>query len=652
MSARLFQSFILNNFVASAVKSMTGRKLYSLRYAWIILFAALFPAHSQAQNTIDPSQVQVQFVFEPNIVEPGRVANLSLRFIHEVRGNIRGLRAPGRIDIPQVAGLEVQALQPQTAQQTSINSTIGMKVTYTVTYPFRVRAEKPGFYTISPFVVEYLGGTYRIAGATLEVIDTTNSEQAPPVLMDLILPQEKVFVGETVKATVQVWVKEEFSNFQVSDPSKVGTAFSEGARSRQEIRNLGRRSGAVYNIGSWPVTITPIKGGDQTIQYEARVRLATGRATSVFDLFNQRFGLGSALNNSRLGATPGRNIQDVMVASEPRIIPVKPLPLKSQPDTFTGAIGEFGLRVTPSAGISQVGIPIQLTLDIIGEGNFNRISAPKIDLGRDWKSFEPESEFQAGDALSYSGRKRFRYDLIPTHEEVTAIPPIKFSYFDPVSESYKTLESGSIPVTVEPNPNAEDFSDYFAELEAAGDEGDSPAEELALSLGRNAVIPTPLAYAPAFQWSQLGALIVLLSGFGLIKLRQNMARDERRRRIQAATQRAQTASEQADAAMADEDPRAFLLAAAAEVRAGVSSVFGPQAEAWTAEEYNTRLSSQDALPESLKDDTCAFLSDVENTLFRSDANLGDFQYAKWKSKSSSLSSTWIKQAAASKGGRS
>ena len=58
------------------------------------------------------------------------------------------------------------------------------------------------------------------------------------------------------------------------------------------------------------------------------------------------------------------------------------------------------------------------------------------------------------------------------------------------------------------------------------------------------------------------------------------------------------------------------------------------------------------LPEVLAEDTCAFLSDVENTLFRSDANISDFQYAEWKSKSTSLSSSWLKHATSTKGGRS
>ncbi|MGB0371700.1 MAG: BatD family protein [Opitutales bacterium] len=617
----------------------------------ILVLTTLAPLSASAQNAIDPSQVQVQFAFNPSIVEPNQYTSLELSFAHEVRSGTNSINPPNRINIPQVAGLEMSAMNYSSRMERSFNGITGQRTVVTITYPFRVRAKEPGFYTISPFVVEYLGTTFNVAGASLEVIDTSNNAQAESVIMELIMPQDQVYVGETVKATIQVWVKEEYSNYQIQGINKLGTAFSEGTRARQEIRSRATRSGAIYNVNSWPITLTPIKGGEQTIQFEARARISQGqRSRSVFDLLNQRFGMNSPLNQSRMGTNRGRDVRDFMINSEPRLIPVKPLPLKSQPDIFSGAIGDFGLKVVPSTGSSMVGNPIRLTVDIIGQGNFNRIQAPPLDLGKDWKTFEPESEFQAGDALSYSGRKRFSYTLIPTHEDVQAIPAVKFAYFDPSSESYKTLETGAIPVDIEPNPDAEDFSQYFADLEEAQAQEEAEEDVLIMDLGRQASIPAPLAYAPAFQWSQFGVLLLTLSGFVLIKVRQNLARDEHRRRLQEAHANVQKFSDEGESAMDAGDARAFILATAGEVRAAVSSVFGPAAEAWTADEFKTQMEGKTQIEESLRNETCAFLRKSENALFRSDSNLGDFQYSEWKSESSSISSNWLKIAASSKKG--
>lgn len=296
----------------------------------------------------------------------------------------------------------------------------------------------------------------------------------------------------------------------------------------------------------------------------------------------------------------------------------------------------------------MVGNHIHLTVDIIGQGNFNRIQAPPLDLGKDWKTFEPESDFQAGDALSYSGRKRFTYTLIPTHENVTAIPPVKFAYFDPTGEAYKVVETGAIPVSIEPNPDAENFEDYFAELEDAEEANESDAGDLISSIGRQISVPTPLAYASTFRWSQLSVLVLLLSGFTLLKIRQNLAKDERRKRLQEATTQMNKFGQAGEQAMNSGDARAFLISAAGEVRAAITASFGKSAEAWTSEEFQNQTAPDDVISEELLNETFDFLRKTENALFRNDSDLSDFQYSEWKATSSSLSGNWLKAATSSR----
>ncbi|MEM7674309.1 MAG: hypothetical protein AAF212_13275, partial [Verrucomicrobiota bacterium] len=170
------------------------------------------------------------------------------------------------------------------------------------------------------------------------------------------------------------------------------------------------------------------------------------------------------------------------------------------------------------------------------------------------------------------------------------------------------------------------------------------------NLGRYAGLPSPLAYAPTFQWSQLGVLILTLTGFTLIKIRQNLARDERRKRLQEAHASVQKFSDEGESAMNRSDARSFILASASEVRAAVSSVCGLSAEAWTAEEFVSQLQAKGHIDEALRDRTCSFLKESEDALFRSDSNLRDFQYSEWKSRSSSISASWLKIAASTKKG--
>jgi hypothetical protein len=91
-----------------------------------------------------------------------------------------------------------------------------------------------------------------------------------------------------------------------------------------------------------------------------------------------------------------------------------------------------------------------MRLNIVGNGNFDRIEAPVLKEARGWRSYPPATTFRkdASDDLGISGTKTFEMAVIP-EERKTKMPAFDFTFFDPVTERYVTLSSDPAPLRVE-----------------------------------------------------------------------------------------------------------------------------------------------------------------------------------------------------------
>ena len=101
----------------------------------------------------------------------------------------------------------------------------------------------------------------------------------------------------------------------------------------------------------------------------------------------------------------------------------------------------------------QIGDPITIKAAISGRGNFDRMEAPELSDERGWHKYPPSSNFKQDDDVGISGTKTFELVVSP-NEKLTTVPPLAFSYFDPVKEKYVTLHSEAVPLIVEGNAPA------------------------------------------------------------------------------------------------------------------------------------------------------------------------------------------------------
>jgi hypothetical protein len=142
------------------------------------------------------------------------------------------------------------------------------------------------------------------------------------------------------------------------------------------------------------------------------------------------------------------------VSAGSKIINVKPLPEHRKPEDFTGAVGRFDFKVKPSKTTLKSGESLDLNVSVVGTGNLKLFTLPKPVLPSALEMYDPVHDENVSTPLTgMTGRISDKYTIIPQYKGNYQIKPLRFTYFDLSSNSYKTIASQPITINVLDGPN-------------------------------------------------------------------------------------------------------------------------------------------------------------------------------------------------------
>jgi hypothetical protein len=145
------------------------------------------------------------------------------------------------------------------------------------------------------------------------------------------------------------------------------------------------------------------------------------------------------------------------VSAGAKTISVKALPESGKPADFSGAVGRFVFKVTPSKTNLKSGESLDLDVSVSGTGNLKLFTLPKPIVPTALEMYDPVHNEQVSTPLSgMTGKISDKYAIIPQYKGKYPIKPMVFTYFDLGSQSYKTITSPEIMVNVLEGPNAAD----------------------------------------------------------------------------------------------------------------------------------------------------------------------------------------------------
>lgn len=137
------------------------------------------------------------------------------------------------------------------------------------------------------------------------------------------------------------------------------------------------------------------------------------------------------------------------VSAGAKSINVKPLPEKGKPENFTGAVGNFDFTVKASKTQLKAGESLDLVVTASGNGNLKLFQLPKPEFPNAFEVFDPQHKEEVNTPLTgMTGKISDTYTIIPQFKGNYTIKPQTFSYFDLNSNSYKTVTSEPVEITV------------------------------------------------------------------------------------------------------------------------------------------------------------------------------------------------------------
>lgn len=140
--------------------------------------------------------------------------------------------------------------------------------------------------------------------------------------------------------------------------------------------------------------------------------------------------------------------QPISQKAAPVRIEVKELP-RPKPQDLLGTFG--GLKMEVKSSATDVGLNQGVTVEVVfeGAGHLKFIQAPKFSWPGDFEAFDPEVvDRMSVTASGESGKRTFKYLIIPRAPGTFTLPELHLKYFDYRKGAYVDLHGGGGVLTV------------------------------------------------------------------------------------------------------------------------------------------------------------------------------------------------------------
>ncbi len=352
--------------------------------------------------------------------------------------------SPPRFDGFRVVGGPNQAIS---------NSWINGKRSFSKTYSYFLQPKSKGTFTIKQATIEINGQTYKTQPVTIQVTkavkkpnDPKNSDSVAQENVHLVaeVSNRSPYLNEAITVTYKLYVSNRVSitsRWREIDIPKYADFWSQNIDNQGNFKVYnGTYKGEDYRYVILRRTVLyPQKTGKLIIE-PLVLDIPIDVETTKRDFFGRPI-------TTRVNKT---------ISAGNVTIQVKPLPEEHKPEDFTGAVGDFQFTMSTNKTTLDANESLELKVKVSGKGNLKLFDLPKVTLPATLEVYEPVRDNKIKvTAQGMQGSITDAYTVVPQNKGVFPIRPIRFTYFDPKSETYKTVKSNELVITVENGPVSE-----------------------------------------------------------------------------------------------------------------------------------------------------------------------------------------------------
>ena len=328
---------------------------------------------------------------------------------------------------------------------TIVNGRVNQKREISTQVIYYLTPTKKGTFTIGAASIEYDGTVYKSAPIKITITDPIQMPSYPgqPNNMNFgegihlvaELSTKNPYVNEPVTVVYKLYFepRSTVGNFRNFKAPKYNDFWSQYIDMKQLRAERGKYNGKDYSmVVLRKVILYPLEAGAKTIEpfkIDLDAEVPTGRR-DWFGEYEMR-------------------VIEKSLSTGTQTINVKPLPESGKPESFTGAVGNFDFKVTPSKTALKAGESLDLEVSVSGKGNLKLFTLPKPVVPSALEMYEPSHAENVQTPLTgMVGKVSDKYTIIPQFKGKYTIKPMEFSYYDLASKSYKTITSKEITIDV------------------------------------------------------------------------------------------------------------------------------------------------------------------------------------------------------------
>ncbi|MDA8592067.1 BatD family protein [Flavobacteriaceae bacterium] len=328
------------------------------------------------------------------------------------------------------------------------NSWVNGVRSFSKSYTYFLAPKKRGVFTIGQSSIEIDGITYKTSPIKIKVtaaVDIPKDPNDPNYIasesIHLVaeVSTTNPYLNEPVSVIYKLYVAENTGvrNWSELDSPRYNDFWSQNIEVKRQNVKEGKYKGENYRYVVLKKTVLyPQKTGKLSIEpltLDVSVEVPSKRR----DVFGRLM-----MTTTNRTVTAGK-----------RTIDVKPLPSNGKPNDFSGAVGSFEFNITSNKNTLKATEAFDLKLEISGKGNLKLFKLPKPNLPSALEVYEPEHSEKVSTSLSgMRGSISDTYTIVPNAQGRYPIPTVSFSYFDLNTETYKTLTSNDLVVSVTEGP--------------------------------------------------------------------------------------------------------------------------------------------------------------------------------------------------------
>ena len=328
---------------------------------------------------------------------------------------------------------------------TIVNGKVTQKREISTQVIYYLTPTKKGTFTIGAASIEYDGTVYKSAPIKITITDPIQMPTYPGqqnninfgegIHLVAEMSTKNPFVNEPVTVVYKLYFepRSTVGNFRNFKAPKYNDFWSQYIDMKQLRAERGKYNGKDYSmVVLRKVILYPLEAGAKTIEpfkIDLDAEVPTGRR----DFFGQY----------------EMRVVEKSLSTGKQTISVKPLPENGKPASFSGAVGKFDFKVTPSKTALKAGESLDLEVSVSGKGNLKLFTLPKPVVPSALEMYEPSHTENVQTPLTgMVGKVSDKYTIIPQFKGKYAIKPMEFSYYDLGSKSYKTITSKEITIDV------------------------------------------------------------------------------------------------------------------------------------------------------------------------------------------------------------